>query len=65
MFDRTKYGKELDALVVTLAEALIEDMERNGGIDAAIKKITDQIKAGENLLPDVSPALKKNGRKKR
>lgn len=65
MFDRTKYGKELDALAVTLAEALIEDMGREGGIDAAVKKMTDQIKAGEDLLPDVSPALKKNGGRSR
>lgn len=65
MFDRTKYGKELDALAVTLAEALIEDMSREGGIDAAVKKMTDQIRAGEDLLPDVSPALKKNGGRSR
>lgn len=65
MFDRTKYGKELEALAVTLAEALIEDMSREGGIDAAVKKMTDQIKAGEDLLPDVSPALKKNGGRSR
>lgn len=65
LFDRTKYGKEIDALAVTLAEALIADISRDGGIDAAIKKMTDQIKAGEDLLPDVSPALKKNGGKSR
>lgn len=65
MFDRTKYGKELEALAVTLAEALIEDISREGGIDAAVKKMTDQIKAGGDLLPDVSPALKKNGGRSR
>ncbi len=65
MFDRTKYGKEIDALAVTLAEALIADMSREGGIDAAVRKMTDQIKAGEDLLPDVSPALKKNGGRSR
>lgn len=65
MFDRTKYGKEIEALAVTLAEELIADMSREGGIDAAVRKMTDQMKAGEDLLPDVSPALKKNGRKSR
>lgn len=60
MFDRTKYGKELDALAVSLAEELIADMSREGGIDAAVRKMTDQIKAGEDLVPDVSPALKQN-----
>ena len=61
MFDRTRYGKEMEALVLKLAGGLIEDIKREGGIDAAVKKMTDQIKAGEDLLPDVSPALKKNG----
>lgn len=61
MFDRTRYGKELDALAVMLAEELIADMSREGGIDAAVRRMTDQIKAGGDLLPDVSPALKKNG----
>ncbi len=61
MFDRTRYGKELDALAVMLAEELIADMSREGGIDAAVRRMADQIKAGGDLLPDVSPALKKNG----
>ncbi len=60
MFDRTRYGKELDALAATLAETLIQDMKREGGIDAAIEKMAAQIRAGEDLLPDVSPALKQN-----
>ena len=61
MFDRTRYGKEMEVLAVTLAEGLLEDIKREGGIDAAVKRMTDQIKAGEDLFPDVSPALKKNG----
>ena len=60
MFDRTKYAKEIDALAAALAEAFIADLGREGGIDAAVKRMTEQIKAGEDLLPDVSPALKKN-----
>lgn len=60
MFDRTRYGQEIDALAVTLAQELIADMSREGGIDAAVKKMTDQINAGEDLLPDVSPALKQS-----
>lgn len=65
MFDRTKYGKEIDALAVTLVETLVEDIGREGGIDAAVKKMTDQIKAGEDLLPDVSPALKQSAGRSR
>lgn len=60
MFDRTKYGKEIDMLAVTLAKELAADMSREGGIDAAVEKMADQIKAGGDLLPNVSPALKKN-----
>lgn len=65
MFDRTRYGKELDALAVTLAEELIRDMDGKGGLDTAVKKMTEQIKAGEDMLPDVSPALKKDPGRKR
>ena len=53
MFDRTKYAKEIEALAEALAEALIADLAREGGIDAAVKRMTEQIKAGEDLLPDV------------
>ena len=60
MFERTKYGKELDILAEILAEELIRDMCGEGGIDAAVEKLAAQIKAGEDLLPEVSPALKKN-----
>lgn len=65
LFDRTKYGKEIDGLAVRLAENLIADMDREGGIDAAIGKMAEQIKEGVDLLPDVSPALKKDGGRKR
>lgn len=60
MFDRTRYGKELEALAVKLAGELIEDMSREGGIDVAIQKMTEQIKEGKDMLPEVSPALKQN-----
>lgn len=65
MFDRTRYGKEIDALAVTLAEALIEDISRGGDIDTAVKNMTDKIKEGVDQQPDVSPAVKKNGGKSR
>lgn len=65
MFGRTRYGKEIDALAVRISETMITDTGRDGGIDADAKQMTDQIKAGEDLLPDVSTALKKNGGKSR
>lgn len=60
MFDRTRYGKEMEELAALMAEDFIQDMNREGGIDAAVEKMAVQIKAGKDLLSDVSPALKQN-----
>ena len=65
LFDRTSYGKMIEAVGTTLAEALIEDISRGGDIDAAVKNLTDQIKEGVDQQPDVSPEVKKNGGKSR
>ena len=65
MFDRTTQGKMIEAIGTSLAEALIEDISRNGDIDAAVKNLTDQIKEGVDQQPDVSTAVKKNGGKSR
>ena len=58
MFERTKYGKELVQLAEKMADDFIRDMQSKGGIDAAIEKMTEAVKEGKDLLPDVSPALK-------
>lgn len=60
LYGRTKYGKEISELAEKLAEDFFQDMNREGGIDGAIQKMAEQLKAGEDLLPDVSPALKKD-----
>lgn len=60
MFDRTKYGKEVEQLSKQLANEFIRDMKSKDGIDGAIQRMTEAIKAGKDLLPDVSPALKKD-----
>ena len=65
MFDRTTYGKMIEAVGTSLAEALIEDISRGGDIDAAVKNLTDQIKEGVDQQPDVSTTVKKNGGKSR
>ena len=44
MFDRTKYGKELVQLAEKMADDFIRDMQSKGGIDAAIKKMTEAVK---------------------
>lgn len=60
MFDRTKYGKEIEQLVEQFAEDFLRDMQSEGGIDGAIKRMAEALIEGKDLLPDVSPALKKD-----
>ena len=60
LFDRTSYGKMIEAVGTSLAEALIEDISRGGDIDAAVKNLTDQIKEA-----DVSPAVKQSAGRSR
>ncbi|MBO5033749.1 MAG: hypothetical protein J6D08_18075 [Lachnospiraceae bacterium] len=60
MFDRTKYGKEVEQLGKQLADDFVRDMQSKGGIDGAIERMTEAIKEGKDLLPAVSPALKKD-----
>lgn len=65
MFDRTTHGKTIEAIAVTLAETLIENISRGGDIDTAVKDMTDQIKEGVDQLPDVSPELKQSAGRSR
>lgn len=65
LFDRTKYGKEIEELARTLAEEFIRDMESKDGIDGAIEKMKEAIDAGKDPLPDVSLALKQNTERSR
>lgn len=60
LFDRTKYGKEIEELAHMLAKEFIQDMESKDGIDGAIEKMKEAISAGKDLLPDVSSALKQS-----
>lgn len=60
MFDRTMHGKAIEAIAVSMAEALIEDVSRGGNIDAAVKNMTDQIKEAGEQRTEVSPAVKQS-----
>lgn len=62
LFDRTIYGKQLDDLAEKLAMDLIHDMQSPGGLDGAIERMKEEIEQGKDLLPEVSPELKKGGR---
>ena len=65
LFDRTKYGVEIEALAVTLADEFIQNLQSKGGIDGAIQKMTEAIAEGQDLLPEVSPELKQRSGKVR
>lgn len=65
LFDRTKYGTEIEALAVTLADKFIQHLQSKEGIDGAIQRMTEAIAEGKDLLPGVSPELKQNAGKVR
>lgn len=65
LFERTRYGKELNELAEKLAGELIEDMMSKDGIDGAIQRMTEAIAEGRHLLPEVSPTLKQRSGKAR
>ena len=59
LFDRTKYGAQIHELAEKLVEELVQDLHSKEGIDGAIRKMTEAIAEGRDLLPEVSPELKK------
>ena len=65
MFDRTTHGKMIEAIGTSLAEVLIEDISRGGDIDAAVRNLTDQIKEGVDLRPDILPEVKQDAGRSR
>ena len=65
LFDRTKYGVEIEALAVTLADEFIQNLQSKGGIDGSILKMTDASAEGQDLLPELSPELKQRSGKVR
>ena len=65
LFDRTKYGVEIEALAVTLADEFIQHLQSKGGIDGAIQKMTEAIAEGQELLPEVLSELKQRSGKVR
>lgn len=60
LYQRTRYGKELNELAEKLAGELIADIYSKDGIDGAIQKMTEKIAESRESLPEVSPALRQN-----
>lgn len=65
LFDRTKYGAEIQGLAEKLVGELLQDLESKEGIDDAVRKMTEAIVEGRDLLPEASPELKKKSGRER
>lgn len=59
LFERTKYGAEIQGLAEKLVGELLQNLESKEGIDDAVRKMTEAIVEGKDLLPETSPELKK------
>lgn len=47
MFDRTKYGEQLERVAQTIAEQLIQNLQSKGDIDGAVKELVQGVKGGQ------------------
>lgn len=65
LFDRTKYGAEIQGLAEKLVGELLQDLESKEGIDDAVRKMTEAIVGGKDLLPEASLELKKKSGRER
>lgn len=65
LFDRTKYGAEIQGLAEKLVGELLQDLESKEGIDDAVWKMTEAIVGGKDLLPKASLELKKKSGRER
>ena len=65
LFDRTKYGKELDKIAYALAEEFVKNMGSEGRIDEAVKQLAESVKGSRNFVPDSSEMLKQKKGKAR
>ena len=52
MFDRTKYGKEIEKLAETLVEEFLTGMRAKGGVGEAVKKLTEAIGSTTDMLQE-------------
>ena len=65
LFDRTKYGAEIQGLAEKLVGELLQNLESKEGIDDAVRKMTEAIAEGKDLLPKASLELKKKSGRER
>lgn len=58
MFDRTKYGKEIEELAKTLVENFLSEMRAKGEVGEAVKKLTEAIGSTTDMLQKKNVELK-------
>jgi hypothetical protein len=59
MFDRTKYGEQIERMAEALAEQLIQNLQSKGDIDGAVKELVQGIKGGQEITAIQDPEQKK------
>ena len=59
MFDRTKYGEQIERIAEALAEQFIQNLQSKGDIDGAVKELAQGIKGGQEITAAQNPEQKK------
>lgn len=59
MFDRTKYGEQIERMAEVLAEQFIQNLQSKGDIDGAVKELAQGIKGGQEITATQKPEQKK------
>ena len=59
MFDRTKYGEQIERMAEALAAQFIQNLQSKGDIDGAVKELAQGIKGGQEITAMQDPERKK------
>ena len=59
MFDRTKYGEQIERMAEALAAQFIQNLQSKGDIDGAVKELAQGIKGGQEITATQKPEQKK------
>ena len=59
MFDRTKYGEQIEHIAEILAGQLIQNIQSKGDIDGAVKELVQEINGGHEVASTQQPEQEK------
>ena len=59
MFDRTKYGEQIEHIAEILAGQLIQNLQSKGDIDGAVKELVQGINGGHEVISTQQPEQEK------